>query len=202
MNLLQEYKELYYKELEYSERLSGKINTCITFLTILGSAQVLLWSQFICFSIEFYTLIYLIFCACSTIVFIICLYKFYKSYSGYKIAYLPIKEMAIAITTTYQMTDEANIEKANVHVNNMLCESFINQAIHNREVNFVKNKNNKSLSSFICIAFVITILSYTFSVGINYYETKYINNNTQNVYIQGGEINVKWWKHYKNDGDK
>ena len=37
--LLQEYKELYYKEIEHSERLNSKINVCITFLTILGSAQ-------------------------------------------------------------------------------------------------------------------------------------------------------------------
>ena len=43
MDLLQEYKELYYKEIEYSDRLSNKINVSISFITILGSAQIILW---------------------------------------------------------------------------------------------------------------------------------------------------------------
>ena len=45
MDDLEEYKELYYKEIEYTERLNSRINTCITCLTILGSGVILLWSQ-------------------------------------------------------------------------------------------------------------------------------------------------------------
>jgi len=191
MELLEEYKDLYYKEIEYSDRLSNKINTCITFLTILGSAQILLWSQFVRFSLSWCTIVYLIFCALSTILFIICLHKFYKAYSGYKMSYFPIKDMAVAISQTYQMTDKKHIKKADIHVNNMLCECFINEAIHNRNVNITKNMKHKSLSYFICITFAVSILSYTFGVGIDYYETKFINNNIQNIHIEGGEINVR-----------
>ena len=54
IDLLQEYKEQYYKEIEHSERLNGKINTMITFLTILGGAQVLLWTQMKDFEAEWY----------------------------------------------------------------------------------------------------------------------------------------------------
>ena len=52
MNLLEEYKDLYYKEIEYSERLNNKINTGITFLTVLGSAQIILWVQFKSFNLK------------------------------------------------------------------------------------------------------------------------------------------------------
>ena len=45
MDELEEYKELYYKEIEYTERLNSKINTCMTFLTIIGSGVILVWSQ-------------------------------------------------------------------------------------------------------------------------------------------------------------
>lgn len=45
MDELEEYKELYYKEIEYTERLNSKINMCMTFLTIIGSGVILVWSQ-------------------------------------------------------------------------------------------------------------------------------------------------------------
>ncbi len=32
MNLLEEYKELYYKEIEFNDRLNNKITTCITLI--------------------------------------------------------------------------------------------------------------------------------------------------------------------------
>ncbi len=43
MDELEEYKELYYKEIEYTKRLNSKINTCMTFLTIIGSGVILVW---------------------------------------------------------------------------------------------------------------------------------------------------------------
>ena len=61
MDLLQEYKELYYKEIEHSERLNNKIGMCITLLTILGSAQVLLWTQFKTFEYHIYSIVYFVF---------------------------------------------------------------------------------------------------------------------------------------------
>lgn len=39
MDELEEYKELYYKEIEYTERLNSKINMCMTFLTIRGAVK-------------------------------------------------------------------------------------------------------------------------------------------------------------------
>jgi len=39
MNYYQEFKELYYKEIEHSDRINSKIPTIITFLTILATAE-------------------------------------------------------------------------------------------------------------------------------------------------------------------
>ena len=45
MDLLSEYKELYYKEIEHNERLNSKAAICISFLTIIGGGLILVWTQ-------------------------------------------------------------------------------------------------------------------------------------------------------------
>lgn len=62
MNLLEEYKDLYYKEIEFNDRFNNKITTCITFLTVLGSALIFLWSKLKDYEIDWYTILYLLFC--------------------------------------------------------------------------------------------------------------------------------------------
>lgn len=94
MNLLEEYKDLYYKEVEFNDRLNNKITTCITFLTVLGSALILLWTQFKNYNFCWYTILYLIFCIVDTMIFFICIKMFIKSYSGYKRPNFPIIEIA------------------------------------------------------------------------------------------------------------
>ena len=95
MNLLEEYKDLYYKEVEFNDRLNNKITTCITFLTVLGSALILLWTQFKNYNLCWYTVIYFMICMVNTIMFGICIKMFIKSYSGYKRPNFPIRESAI-----------------------------------------------------------------------------------------------------------
>ena len=145
MDELEEYKELYYKEIEYTERLNSKINTCMTFLTIIGSVGILVWSQLNNVFSGIYFWIYLILCIMSSVSFIICLIFFYKSYSGYEIHYYPIKEMAIASNETYKLVDNGQIKKrqAEKHVRNMMAERYLNDAIHNGEQNRLKNKRQK-----------------------------------------------------------
>lgn len=139
VDLLEEYKELYYKEIEHSERLNNKISTCITFLTILGSAQVLLWSQLKKFPFNISTIVYLLFCVASLVLFGICLYNFVHTFSGYKYNYFPIKDFAEATKTTYEIAggDSVNKKRADNHIYNMYCERFVNDAINNRKCNTV-----------------------------------------------------------------
>ena len=39
MDILQEYKELYYKEIEFKDAMNNKIGTSITFLTVLSTGH-------------------------------------------------------------------------------------------------------------------------------------------------------------------
>ena len=192
IDLLQEYKELYYKEIEHSERLNNKIGTTITFLTILGSAQVLLWTQFKTFEFAIYSIIYLILCIISLCSFVVSAYHFFKSYSNYSYSYFPIDEMANATIQTYEIagSDKKEIKRANKHIYNMYCERFLNDAITNRQVNISKNNNHRKLTQVICVSFIITVLTFAVGVGIDYYECKFIDTNTTYIIIDGGEINV------------
>lgn len=185
MDLLQEYKDLYYKEIEYYDRLNNKITTSITFLTILGSGQILLWSQFVGISFKWYTILYFILCVISTLLFLICMYKFYRAYSGYQVNYFPIKDMAITIHQIQKIAQSLDDKyKAENYINDMFCERFINDAIHNRNINIQKNKKHKRLSYFICITFILTIITYATYICIDYYEAK-TEDNIQKVYIEG-----------------
>lgn len=189
MDLLQEYKELYYKEIEHSERLNNKINTCITFLSILGSGQVLLWTQFKNFEVKIYSIIYLCACIFSFIIFILCLFKFYSSYSGYKYNYFPIKDMAVVTSKTYKIAgdNKKDHKLAEKHIYNMYCERFLNDAIKNRKNNEVKNNRHRKLTKCICISFVVTIIVFALSVAIDYYEVKFVDDNVYRITIEGGE---------------
>lgn len=193
MDFLQEYKELYYKEIEHSERLNNKINTCITFLTVLGSAQVLLWTQFKNFEYKIYSIIYFLICVISLILFIFCLFKFYRAYSGYEYHYFPIKSMSEVSNKTYLIAgdNKKDIKRANKHIYNMYCERFLNDAIANRHKNEIKNKRHKTLTKYLCISFIITILVFSFGVGIEYYESKYIDDTTIHIILEGDENNER-----------
>lgn len=163
MDELEEYKELYYKEIEYTERLNSKINMCMTFLTIIGSGVILVWSQLGKASPSIYFWIYLILCIMSSVSFIICIIFFYKAYSGYEIHYYPIKEMA---------------------------ERYLNDAIHNREQNRLKNKRHRRLIHLVAITFMILLVN--FAVSIYFSNCTDIDINVNNCqWCEGGEKNGK-----------
>ena len=190
MNLLEEYKELYYKEIEFSDRLNNKISTCITFLTILGSAQILLWTQFKNFELLWYTIVYLFFCSISTILFIVCIGLFFRTYSGYKTQMFPIRDYAIQNTNVLNKVIPTQKDKAMEILEIKMAERFINDAIHNRTLNTEKNNRHRNLIKTIMAAFIITFLAFAVNVCIDYYETTN-STNIQQIYLEGGEINVR-----------
>lgn len=193
MDLLQEYKELYYKEIEHSERLNNKSNVSITFLTVLGSAQIFLWTQFKTFECSVFSIIYLCLCIVSLILFIMSAFKFYHTYSGYKYNYFPIDDIAKASMETYKIAKDNQIDKkiADNHVYNMYCERFLNDAIINRNTNINKNDKHRKLTNTLCVSLIVTAMVFIFGVCIDYYETKFIDNNITHIIIEGGEINVR-----------
>lgn len=191
MNLLQEYKELYYKEIEFNDRLNNKISTCITFLTIIGSALILLWTQFKNYQLFWYTGVYLVFCIATSIMFCICIFMFFRTYSGYKTQLFPIN--AIALQNTYVLNSVPEEQKDNAYkiLELKMAERFINDAIHNRSLNKQKNDRHRNLIKMIMATFIMTFLSFAINISIEYYETNNIPQETEQIYINGGEINVR-----------
>lgn len=191
MDLLQEYKELYYKEIEFNDRLNGKISTCITFLTIIGSALILLWTQFKNYELLWYTGVYLVFCIISTIMFCICIGMFFRTYSGYKTQLFPIKSIATQNTAVLNSIQTNQKDKANEILELKMAERFINDAIHNRELNIKKNDRHRSLIKMITATFIVTFLSFAINVSIDYYESTQNVQEVTEIYVQGGEIDVR-----------
>lgn len=193
IELLQEYRDFYYKEIEHSERLNNKSGTFITFLTILGSTQVLLWTQFKSFEIHVYSVIYLVLSVISLVFFAVSVIKFYHCFSGYSYNYFPIEGMARATVDTYEIAgdNEEDIKLADEHIYNMYCERFLNDAITNRKTNIDKNNKHKKLTQIICISFIVTAIVFSYGLAIDYYESRYVDNNTTHIEVDGGEINVR-----------
>lgn len=191
MNLLEEYKDLYYKEIEFNDRLNNKITTCITFLTVIGSALIYLWTQIKDYASCWYTALYFIFCLINTIMFFICIFMFFSTYSGYDRPTFPIKDIAVQNMRVLNSVKLKEKDKANKVLEQKMAERFINDAIHNRELNVIKNKKHYCLIRMIMATFMVTFITFGINVSINYYESKAVNENVQQIYIQGGEINAR-----------
>ena len=189
MKLLEEYKELYYKEIEFNDRLNNKITTCLTFLTIIGSALIVLWTRFKSYTLCWYTTIYFIFCVIDTIMFITCIVMFLKAYSGYKRPTFPIKDIAIQNASILNKVSSDQKEEAMTLLENIMTERFINDAIENRNLNIIKSKRHNLMIKVISATFIATFITYAINISIDYYESKFINNTLQQIHIQGGEIN-------------
>lgn len=191
MNLLEEYKELYYKEIEFNDRLNNKITTCITFLTVLGSALIYLCTQIKEYNLCWYTILYLIFCTVNVIMFFICIFMFFRAYSGYDRPTFPIKDVA---TQNMHVLNNVNPNQKDLAIKLLeekMAERFINDAIKNRELNVVKNKKHYWLIRMIMATFVVTFITFAINVSISYYESKTEAENIQEIHIRGGEINVR-----------
>jgi hypothetical protein len=191
MNLLEEYKDLYYKEIEFNERLNNKITTCITFLTILGSALILLWTQLKNYILCWYTILYIIFCVIDTLMFVICIVMFIKSYSGYKRPNFPIKEVAMQNMNVLSKIPQDKTNEIMGKLESVMAQRFINDAIQNRNLNIIKNRRHKQMIMMITATFIITFITFGINISIDYYEYKFLNDNVQQIHIEGGEINVR-----------
>lgn len=190
-NLLQEYKELYYKEIEFNDRLNNKITTCITFLTILGSSLILLWTQIKNYQMLWYAGVYLVFCIIATIMFVICIVLFFKTYSGYGRHMFPIKEIAIQNSNVLDNVSKEQIDLAIKLLETNMAQRFINDAIQNRELNMIKNNKHRTLIKMIMTTFIVILITFSINVIIDFYEVKFTQNNIQQIHIEGGTVNVK-----------
>lgn len=167
MNLFDEYKELYYKEIEFSDRLNNKITTCITLLTITGTGLIFLWMQLTTnFLLHWKYSIYGLLCLISLFFFIRSLYFFYKAYVGYQYSYFPVKAIRESIDATFQYTNgkENGDDMAVKHIESMFKERFITDAISNRQENAKKNQNHRNLTIWIIRSFVVILIAFAYEI--------------------------------------
>ncbi len=116
---------------------------------------------------------------------------FFRTYSGYKTQVFPIKSYAIQNTNVLNAVSPDQKENANKLLELKMAERFINDAIHNRELNTIKNNRHRNLIKMIMATFVLTFITFSINIIIDYYETNYVNNEAQIIYIEGGIIDVK-----------
>ena len=180
MDLLEEYKDLYYREIEHAEKLNSKIQTCITFLTIIGGGITLEWAQLKNFQHNWYFYLYMLLCFITSICYFISLIKFVKAYTGYKVSYYPIKEMSEYIDDilqAYGITYEHSLEEhktVNAYLNYMVAQKYLEDAIIHRKNNQDKNKRHRNLIKWIIVTAIFALISYVVLTIIDYYEATYI----------------------------
>ena len=164
MDILQEYKDLYYKELEICDRLNNKIGTALTLLSIIGAGQIILWKDIYLIKFEECShLLYLVLSAISLIIYIIAICFFKKAYTGYKYEYLPISGINeyVENSKNYVELNGISENQMNNYIANMFTRKYINNTIINRKHNLTKIKYQYKLTRYICFAFIALFLAYS-----------------------------------------
>lgn len=64
-----------------------------------------------------------------------------------------------------------------------MAERFINDAIHNRQINAQKNNRHRRLLNTLLLAFAVTFLAFALGVFISFYETKTSEKTMQETVI-------------------
>ncbi|MFA9465336.1 MAG: hypothetical protein ACERKN_13710 [Velocimicrobium sp.] len=164
MDKLNEYKEIYYKELEFKDSMNGKTGNSITFLTILCTGHVYMFNIVVRLDFVFCILpiLFTIFEGISVFYTALSILNFYRSYHNYEYKYISIEDTYIRINENEKLKNyysDIEINSANC---NMLSDSFIKNAINNREENMRKSENQMKLSSSIIKAIVSLISTYVF----------------------------------------
>lgn len=151
------YKDLYEKEIEFSEQLNGKIGNSITLLTIIGSGHILLLSNIFPLKLpsSILSIIFLIIWGISAVLFGWAVIRFIFAYSKYTYARFPIESMGRAIDQTINYYKKRwRRDEADTYINKMLAERYRNDAIANRMENVRKNRNHRLLNKAIILAFL------------------------------------------------
>lgn len=100
----------------------------------------------------------------------------------------PIRDSALQ---NMKVLNEVDVKQKHIALEVLemkMAERFINDAIHNRKNNIVKNNRHRTLIKAIMIAFIFSFIAFAINVGISSIEA-YNNANVQ-INMEGGETNV------------
>ena len=116
---------------------------------------------------------------------------FLISYSGYKRPTFPIRDIALQNMKVLNKVPKNETNDAIKVLENTMAERFINDAIANRKLNIIKSKRHNRMIKIISITLMVTFIAFAVNIAIDYYETKYINNNVQQTCTQGGDKDAR-----------
>lgn len=184
MDCLQENKELYNQEIEYSYQKNSKIEVYLTFLTILGTGEILLIKSLLPISICWWWIIYTTLVVISSICFINCMIKFYSAFNSYPYSYVNISEInkqcSIFSNTLKEQGKFSKVKIGELTEKlycKMLSDSYLNCALQNRNTNISKQENHEKFIKAFLEAIIVLIVAFIF--------------NTVIVHIQGGSLYVR-----------
>lgn len=165
MELFQEYKELYYKELEHSERLNNKIGNSIAVISLIASGNLLIWQKYFTTTID---TIFLLLCFISFVLFVITFFAFLRAFSGYRYAYFPTTDMNRKIEQTKIRTKGINNgdDMAAKHIKGMLERTYIKCANLNFDQNITKNTRYKKFTTISIISIFALVVAYIYNIAI------------------------------------
>lgn len=162
MNYYQEFKELYYKELEHSDRINSKIPLIISFLTVLASAEIFFLKELVkntAFD-KWYYIVFLIMCTISVIMYIYSIIYFRKTYYVCEYHYIPIKDVNEYFNTVFKSNKETKEDKLNSWNENMMKRLYTNFAIWNQEQNYKKQVNHQIMINWIIRTFILVAILF------------------------------------------
>lgn len=168
IELLNEYKELYYKEIEFKDSMNNKISTSITFLTVLCTGHMFMWDVMIGlhYTFNIISYVFLTLELISVYYTMLSMYNFHKSYFKYEYRLVSAEKIKSSMdenTSLDQYYSKAEINKANY---DMMCNTFYNCCVLNRHENIRKSKHQMNLNISIIKAIVTLILTYTMWIFI------------------------------------
>lgn len=158
-DLLAYYKDLYEKEMEFSERLNGKITNAITLLTVIGSGHVLLIAEIFPFTsrLNFYSIATLLLCFASGCLFVWTINRFVSAYTGFEYDYFPIEDMdkTIQVAIRRKMGEEEQRV-----IRERLIALYREGAIKNRKTNRTKSERHLELNAAIITSFCALLIVF------------------------------------------
>lgn len=186
MNIKNECKYWYEAELEHTDKLNGKLSTHLSFLTLLGSANILLLNNLLKFVNKSVFIFNLICCSICIICFCLSFFYFIKAYHNYKIGYINIKDNALFIQQIVKIKNLEEIKKEK-YFEEAINQQYINAAIKNREQNVKKANIQRKFIYSLTFSFVVVGFVFLINIGeLCYFKYEALPQKQQNFNLKKG----------------
>lgn len=168
MDDLEINKDLYYSELEHSNKISDRNFNLLTVLSIIGAGESILLQDIFPIQLNLWCCLYMIICLISAIIFVIAIIRFMNCFRKHPYSYIDTD--AINKDCSRKQTELKNRNVSSEQISKditslyirLLSEGFLNCALQNRITNVAKNSENSNLTRSVMHSFIALIVNYVF----------------------------------------